>query len=381
MDSAERFSLHRTDTFVGRTMNWLYDHLRFLSNPTPLVLCDRLANRDEFPEVEARARNQEGLYGKIQRKVTGNAFAPHVSWIRARRPRLLHSHFGYVAAGDFALERSLSVPWFVGFYGADVFMLPRSQEWVETYGRMFERITGALALGPYMQRVLIELGCPAEKVRVHPLGVDIASIPSTIRQRKADDPLKVLFAGTFREKKGIPYVIEGCGLARRAGARLELHIAGDAMSPSDKAEKERVLQVAQRIGVSDIIVLHSWVSYERLLELAFDSHVFIAPSVTAADGDSEGTPFVIQQMMATGMPVISTHHSDIPFIFGECASLLVPERNSNDIAEQLQRYYEEPDQIAEVGTKLSNQVRANFDVRKRAQNLKDLYAELMDDLE
>jgi colanic acid/amylovoran biosynthesis glycosyltransferase len=377
MDPAMSFSLHRTDTFVGRTMNWLYDHLRFLSNPTPVVLCDRLANREEFPDIEAVARVSQGLYGRILRKVTGNAFAPHLSWIRSHQPTLMHSHFGYVASGDFQLARSLSLPWFVGFYGADVFMLPRAQEWIETYGRLFERITGALALGPYMQRVLIELGCPAHKVRVHPLGVDVSTIPFTLRRRRSGDPLKVLFAGTFREKKGLPYVIEGCGSARKRGVALELHIAGDAMTASDAGEKERMLHAAERLGIRDAITFHSWVSYERLLELASRSHVFIAPSVTASDGDSEGTPFVIQQMMATGMPVVSTRHSDIPFIFGDHASLLLPERNSDEIALQLQQYYEEPNRIAEIGTQLSEQVRQHFDVRKCALRLSDTYNRLM----
>jgi colanic acid/amylovoran biosynthesis glycosyltransferase len=374
MDSTARFSLHRTDTFVGRTMNWLYDHLRFLANPTPVVLCDRFENREEFPEVEAVARDREGLYGRILRKLSGNRFAPDLRWIRSHRPALIHSHFGYVAAGDFDLQRSLSVPWFVGFYGADIFMLPRSQEWVEIYGRLFEHITGALALGPYMERALIELGCPPDKVRVHPLGVDVSGIPFVTRHREAADTLRVLFAGTFREKKGLIYAIEACALARRAGVRLEFHVVGDAF---DTAEKERMERATQQHGLTDDIVFHSWVSFERLLELALTSHVFVAPSVTADDGDSEGTPFVIQQMMATGIPVISTRHSDIPFLFGDSASLLVTERNAAEIASQLQGYYEEPERIVTIGTQLSEQVRSHFDVRARARSLTEIYDSLM----
>jgi glycosyltransferase involved in cell wall biosynthesis len=82
-------------------------------------------------------------------------------------------------------------------------------------------------------------------------------------------------------------------------------------------------------------------------------------------------------MMATGMPVVSTRHSDIPFIFGDHASLLLPERNSDEIALQLQQYYEEPNRIAEIGTQLSEQVRQHFDVRKCALRLSDTYNRLM----
>lgn len=42
------------------------------------------------------------------------------------------------------------------------------------------------------------------------------------------------------------------------------------------------------------------------------AHVFLAPSVTASDGDAEGTPFVLHQMMATGMPAPSGSVSYLP---------------------------------------------------------------------
>ena len=86
---------------------------------------------------------------------------------------------------------------------------------------------------------------------------------------------------------------------------------------------------------------------------------------------------MIQQMMATGIPVISTRHSDIPFIFGDCAPLLVGERQAGEIAEQLQRYYEDPQRLAEVGTQLSDQVRKHFDVRTRAASLSEIYESLI----
>ena len=54
-------ALQRTDQFVGRTMNWLYDHLRVLPRYRPLVLCDTLANRREFPELEARTIDDDRL--------------------------------------------------------------------------------------------------------------------------------------------------------------------------------------------------------------------------------------------------------------------------------------------------------------------------------
>ncbi len=54
-------AIQRCDTFVSRTQNWMYDHLRFVLNYTPLVLCDALENREEFPELEAWLLDREEL--------------------------------------------------------------------------------------------------------------------------------------------------------------------------------------------------------------------------------------------------------------------------------------------------------------------------------
>src|SRR5215467_14204170 len=117
-------ALQRTDEFVGRTMNWLYDHLRFLPRYTPMVVCDRLANRGEFPCLDARAIDRQTLARRIWRRLRGQRLYPFDRlWLERMGPRVFHSHFGYVAADDMPLAQALKVPWLVSFYGADVYQL------------------------------------------------------------------------------------------------------------------------------------------------------------------------------------------------------------------------------------------------------------------
>src|SRR6185369_3819459 len=103
---------------------WLYDHLRLISGYTPLVLCDRLANRSEFPEIEAWTIERDKLSWRVWHKVMRDRpYPPFRRRLERLHPRVLHSHFGYVAEADLALQRSLGCPWVVGFYGADVYLL------------------------------------------------------------------------------------------------------------------------------------------------------------------------------------------------------------------------------------------------------------------
>jgi colanic acid/amylovoran biosynthesis glycosyltransferase len=225
-----------------------------------------------------------------------------------------------------------------------------------------------------MAEHLARLGCPPEKIVVHPLGVDIAELHETPRRRASDEPLRVLFAGTMREKKGLRYALEGAAAARAAGVRIELHIVGEATNKRGDRETEvDAAKVIADLGLSDVVVRYPFVAFHELLSIALRSHIFLAPSVTAADGDSEGTPFVLQQMMATGMPVIATRHADIPYLFGEHESMLVAERDSNAIARQLIEYDGNADLLVEHGRRMRRQIAEHFDVRVCASRLSAIY--------
>lgn len=370
-----RLALHRCDRFVARTMNWLYDHLRFLPGYEPVVVCDALQNRSEFPELEAWEMNPHSLVRRGWRKCFGDRPYPGDLWRMTRRhPCVLHSHFGYVATEDLALHRALEIPWCVGFYGADVYQLGLSPQWLHTYARVFERLSLALALGPAMAERIEKLGCPRSKIKVHALGVEVDALPYEPRVWRKDEPLKVLFAGTFREKKGIQFAIEGAAIAHKRGVNLRLHLVAEQMGKSGDLEtKDAVFALIRRSGIEHLVTHQPLVPFAQLLELGLQSHVFLAPSVTAADGDSEGTPFVLQQMMATGMPAIATVHSDIPYLFGGLSPLLVPERDANSIADRLERYADDRELVRADGVAMRQRIASAFDVKVCAGRLKGLY--------
>ncbi len=236
---ARAIALQRCHEFVGRTTNWLYDHLRLVPRYTPVVLCDALVHRDEFPEIEGWCRHPANLTRRTWRRLAGDRVYPS-DWLKLKRlaPCVMHSHFGYMAVEDIALHRTCDAPWVVSFYGADVYQLAEEEL---AYGRVFDAAVRLLALGPMMKAHLERMGCAPEKVIIHPLGVDVKDLPSMPRVRKPGEPLRVLFAGTFREKKGVPYVIEVAALAQRAGVQLELCLVGDAAGKPGDLELKRPL--------------------------------------------------------------------------------------------------------------------------------------------
>ena len=74
-------------------------------------------------------------------------------------------------------------------------------------------------------------------MKVHHFGIDLDSISFSPRQWCPGEPLKVLLAATFREKKGLIYAIEALGQIRNT-IPLELIIIGDAgQEPDSQQEK------------------------------------------------------------------------------------------------------------------------------------------------
>jgi colanic acid/amylovoran biosynthesis glycosyltransferase len=274
-------------------MNWLYDHLRCIPLHMPVVLCDELENRDEFPLVEARSVNGDYLSRWLWRRLMGERVYPSDAWwLRQRQPALLHSHFGYMALGDFQLRRFLDVPWLVSFYGADLYQMARLPVWRERYSHLFAHADLVLVLGPWMAAHLERLGCPTEKILIHTLGVDVNCLPSRERVLQGNALLKILFAGTFREKKGIEYLIQGAAKARKRGVRLHVTLVGDASDkPGDSETKESVIRDIKRLDMIDVVTHLPFLRFDSLVRLALESHVFVAPSVTSTDGDAEGTPY------------------------------------------------------------------------------------------
>ena len=115
----------------------------------------------------------------------------------------------------------------------------------------------------------------------------------------------------------IRVVIADDHLIVREGLRLiletdpEIELVGDAHGKKgDRETKQAIFRLVRDLELEGITTHHSYLQFSELIQLSLESHLFVAPSVTALSGDREGTPFVVQQMMATGMPVRAAGSSD-----------------------------------------------------------------------
>src|SRR5947209_20530614 len=89
-------ALNLIEVFVGRTMNWLYDHLCCVPRYKQVIVAHKLRNRAEFPEMEAIALEQSRILPRVWSRLLGrNSVYPwDLRRIKGFNPVVLHSHFG-----------------------------------------------------------------------------------------------------------------------------------------------------------------------------------------------------------------------------------------------------------------------------------------------
>jgi len=265
------------------------------------------------------------------------------------------------------------------FYGFDVRSLStKNPVWKKRYRHVFSEIDLVVAMGPFMASELEDMGCQSQKIIIHHLGVDLAHLPYRPRKWDIGQPLRVLISGTFKKKKGIPYALEALEKVRQY-ANLEITIIGDATNEeSDQVEKKRIIDVVNRLNFGSMVKFLGFQPYTTLINEAYNNHIFLAPSITANDGDTEGIPMTIVEMAASGMPIVSTWHSDIPVIIQHGKTgWLVEERSVDELASCLHFLIANPEKW-EPALKAGRQhIEKEFDAHKQGIRLGEIYKQLL----
>lgn len=373
-------------SWLEATQTWLYHQVRALPETvTSHIVCQKKANLDQFPLPNIHAESDDPTLGRIiDQALRKTHLRRHAGLlertIRATGAEVLHSHFGYMGWENILLAKKHGLKHVVTFYGLDVNYLP-SHGWADKYHELFAHVDRVLCEGPHMADCIVKLGCDAKKIRVHHLGVDLNRIEYRPLTWDGTEPLKFLIAASFREKKGIPHGIEALG---RIGEDrpIEVTIIGDAGSSLESKElKASIMRLIDRCNLTSRVRMLGYQPHDELLREATKHHVFISPSLTAANGDTEGgAPVCLIEMMASGLTIISTRHCDIPeVVCPGSAGWLAAEGDVSGLVQCIHNMIAAREQWPTLRECSRTHVEDEFDAQEQGRRLGALYGNLVDE--
>lgn len=372
---------HSVNPFMFLTGSWLYTQIIKLNEFSSIVLTTKTINMDIFPFDRIYTTESLPKWRQIAEKSYRKIFKTYLAyWAKSceqNNVKILHSHFGNSGWQDLGLAKKLSMPHVVSFYGADMSRNPQADKrWYSRYHELFEKVNMVIVEGPYAKKTLIGLGCSPEKVVINRLGIDLERIVFKERKLLKNETVRILIAGTFTEKKGVPFAIEAFALSLKDQPNMRLTLVGDAKNNEEQRnEKRKIFGLIEKYDIREKVDWLGYISYHDLLKLSYSHHIFLVPSLTAKSGDTEGgSPVVLTEMVASGMPIIASNHADIPEIVVDGRNgMLFEEKNLDGLVDSLIEMARNPDQWKKMGLFGRKLVVVKFNAEKQAKKMEEIY--------
>lgn len=287
---------------------------------------------------------------------------------------LIHSHFATESITALPIAARLNLPLIVTLHGADITVHDSALRgslggrlYLRRRPQLWQRTSRFICVSNFIKQKAIAKGFPEDKLHVLYIGIDRSSFHPATRPR---NPNSVLFVGRLTEKKGCQYLLQAMARVQKKHPQAELTIIGDGPLRSSLEDLAGTLRVnASFRGAQPSRVVREAMETAR---------VFCAPSVTAANGDSEGLGMVFAEAQAMGLPVVSFDHAGMQeAIQVGRTGLLADERDSVKLAENILTYLKDDDFWLQSSRAGVGWIQQKFDLKTQTQKLEELYNEVI----
>ncbi len=369
---------HLTPAYLPQSTTFIWQYLRSLSKVHPIVFCRETMNLDQFPlpngnivSLEIPRWSYNWLKSVIYRRILNIPNGDLGRLVFKKKINILHAHFGWTGANfvDFAQKHKL--PLITSFYGADATRLDILEVYSKAYQKLFHYGSKFLVEGPVLAEKLIGIGCPSDKIAIQRIAIDLDNYRFKSRSWDQNRSIKLLFVGRLVEKKGLLFALQAVAALVKKYP-ISFKIIGDGPLANELKEKCKAL------NIEDNIYWYGFQTHKTVIEELGKCDIFIHPSITASDGNSEGgAPTILIEAQACGVPIISSTHADIPYVTVPGKSILLsPEGDVQGLAKNLSTLIENPKMWESMGKVGRSHVQEFHNIKKEVLNLEKLYMNL-----
>jgi len=378
--------LHLRRTFLPLSQTFIYENIRALTECgiEVHVVTPKRENTDLYPfeevhEVEMPSALHPGaLFERFKTMLTDDT-DPVPQWsifrkrlvekIRELSPDVLHAHFGREGVWLAPVAEALDLPLVVSFYGYDLSELIQQRFWQEQYRSvLWPTVDAAIFLSEDMKRDAIRFGADEETGHIVHLGRNLKDFPY---RSPSQTVRRFLSVGRLVSKKGHGDAIRAVEQVAEEGRDVHLRIVGDGPLRGELRE------YIQRNALSGVVELAGAKPKDEIPGELARADAFLLCSKVAESGDKEGTPTVLVEAQAVGLPCVATHHAGIPEMIPESNHrFLAPEGDVGAVRDRIERLVtSSEDELRQLTRAGRDYVEKNFDVKKEAKKLIEVYGE------
>ncbi len=293
--------------------------------PAPLEEFDRI--KVDYPVYFYSPKMMRDLYWRFYKLSIGGVFRKAVEVFR---PDLVYATWAYPdcrAAVELSSEAGLPVVMRV--HGSDINDFFGYKGRKQSILEAIRRSDAVVSVNGDLREFLILHGADPERIHVIYNGIDRSLFTpldkGTCRLKLGLDRRTgiIVFAGNLKPVKGVDLLLHAfSGIARED---LQLHILGDGPMHGS------LERIASSLGIGDRVFFHGSVAHGEIGEWYGACDLFCLPSF------HEGTPNVILEALACGVPVVASDTGGIPEIVKPDSGILFKAGDADGLRDALEK--------------------------------------------
>lgn len=284
---------------------------------------------------------------------------------------LIHSHSMALAYEFLRIGRALHIPLVHTFHG-----LPPegvAELAVQKQRLLYREAACFLVNTKFARQQLRDLGCPDEKIQVIPQGIDLTQFPFAPQSPPDGKPVRLLTVGRLHREKGHAFALRALARLGEHGLDYRYRIVGAG------PEAASLRQDAARLGIAPRVSFLGELFGGALRREYREAHIFVFPSLRSLHGEWEETQGVaLQEAQASGCIVIATRSGGIPECLDESHTWLVPDRDSEALANAVATVLKTPERWSEWQEAGRAWVQDRYSIEKIGDGLVDLYVRILE---
>jgi len=282
--------------------------------------------------------------------------------LKKEKIEVVLAEYGNLAAEILPVCKELNLPLIVHFHGFDATVYEVLKKY-NNYKELFDYTSKVIVVSKVMESQLIAIGCPKAKLVLNTYGPndDFLTITPSLEKEQ------FIAVGRFTDKKAPYYTLLAFEKVVKKFPDAKLIMAGDGQLKNTCVNLVKYLQLENNVEFPGIITPTEFSSYLQ------KSRAFVQHSITADNGDMEGTPVAVLEASAAGIPVISTNHAGIPdVIIHNETGLLANEHDVESMANSMIAVLEDKNKAKAMGLASKERIKTFFTMSKHIDKLNEL---------